>query len=123
MNVFMYFVVMSFIFLSAFFYVMSAFYHLKHEDWSFPKAFMVSMPIVFVQYVFVLYGNFLAYKYLHMTPSTILIINTIFCFICIWWFNYYVLNITLTRKQMMYEVIAVILILIAFYISNGLNTR
>ena len=109
---------MAFIFIGTVCYTFASYYHLKYtKDWTFFTALMIAIPFVLVEYTFSLHGNYYAYTYLNLDPSKILIITICFNFICIWLFNYFVMNIKLDQRNIMREILACLLILTAFYIS------
>jgi hypothetical protein len=112
----------SLIFIGTIFYTLAAYYHLKYnQNWTFFKAFIIAIPFVLIEYTFSLRGIYHSYKYLNHSTTTILIITIIFCFISMWLFNYFILKKNKTNINLFKEIIAFILILIAFYISNVIN--
>ena len=108
----------SLIFMGAVFYTIASYYHLKFGQWSLSTALMFSLPFAGIEYAFALQGNYLAYKELGLEPSKILIVTIIFNFICIWVFNYFVMNITWDVRKFLNEFIAFLFIIAAFSISN-----
>lgn len=108
----------SIIFMGAIFYTIASYYHLKFGNWSLATALMFSLPFAAIEYTFSLQGNYMAYKQLGLEPSKILIVTIIFNFICIWVFNYFVMNITWDVRKFMNEFVAFLFIVAAFYTSN-----
>lgn len=104
--------------MGAVFYTIASYYHLKFGEWSLATALMFSLPFAAIEYAFALQGNYLAYKQLRLEPSKILIVTIIFNFICIWAFNYFVMNIKWDPRHAATEFVAFLLIVTAFYISN-----
>jgi hypothetical protein len=112
----------SLLFLGTMFYTLAAYYHLKYnQNWTFLKALTIALPFVLIEYTFSLRGIHHSYKYLNHSTSTILIITIIFCFISMWLFNYFILKKNKTNINLFKEILAFILIIIAFYISNVIN--
>ena len=120
MNKFLvYFLSMTFIFIGAVCYTIASYYHLHYnKEWSFAKALMIALPFVLVEYTFTLHGNYFAHQHLHIEPTKILIYTICCYFICIWIFNYFVMKVKWETRHAATELVAFILILTAFYISN-----
>jgi hypothetical protein len=114
----MYAMTLSFIFIGTICYTFASYYHLKYnKDWNFWTALMIAIPFVLIEYTFSLHGNYYAYTHLKLDPSKILILTICFNFICIWLFNYFIMKIPFDHRNMMREILALILIMSAFYIS------
>lgn len=109
--------ILSLIYIGTIFYTLASFYHLKlKKSWTFMKALSIAIPLVFIEYNFSLRGNYDAYTKLNLSSIDILLITMIFYFINGWLLNYFVLK---NKVNIIREIIAFILILIAFRISTN----
>lgn len=106
------------IFMGTICYTIASYYHLKIKEWTFLKALMIAVPFVLIEYTFTLHAHRLAFEHLNASPSKILIFTICCNFICIWVFNYYVMEIKLNVRDAFREFISFLLIVMAFYISN-----
>ncbi len=105
------------IYMGTLFYVIASYYHLKlRENWNFFMALGIAIPIVVIEYIFSLHGNYYAHFFFNMTPLDILVITMCFYFINLWILNFFVLK---TSKHNPYsELLAFLLVLCAFTITN-----
>jgi hypothetical protein len=112
-----YFVIILLIYLGTVFYTLAAYYHLSlKSEWTFITALSIAIPLVFIEYLFSLNGNYYANAYLGLSPIDILIITIIFYFINLWILNYLVLK---NKIHNIYsELIAFLLVIIAFFITT-----
>lgn len=116
-SVFLYAGILLLIYTGSVCYVLASYYHLKlGENWRFFTALAIAIPIVLVEYTFSLHGNHYANKYLDLTALDILIITMCFYFVNLWVLNRFVLKHRPHKIWM--EIVAFILIIIAFVITN-----
>lgn len=112
--------ILSLIYCASVCYVIAAYYHLKMNDnWSFLSALCVALPIVVIEYVFSLHGNFFAHKYLGWSSIQILVITISFYFVNLWILNRFILG--KVNKSVFREIIAFILVLCAFMITTVIS--
>jgi uncharacterized protein (DUF486 family) len=106
-----------FIYIGTVFYALASFYHLSFKEWNLVKALLVAIPLVIIEYLFSLNGNRKLNELYKINPLSILIITISFYFVNIWLLNLFVLknNINFYR-----EIIAFILIIIAFLVSSNM---
>lgn len=104
------------IYVGTLFYTMAAYYHLSLDGkWTFFLAFAIAVPFVIIEYIFSLNGNHYAHKIIGLSPQSILIITICFYFINLWLLNYFILK---HKVNALREIIAFVLIIIAFLISS-----
>jgi uncharacterized protein (DUF486 family) len=105
------------VYLASLCYVIAAYYHLSMVDnWTLLSAMSIAIPIVCIEYLFSLPGNHYLHKYHDLDPIQILIITIVFYFINLWLLNVFVLKKKI--RSYMNEMVAFVLIISAFYISN-----
>jgi uncharacterized protein (DUF486 family) len=101
-------------------YVIASYYHLKlNYEWSFFLALSIALPIVIIEYCFTLPGNFYLHNEHGFDPIHILIITIIFYFINLWLLNVFILKKKIQNYY--YEIIAFILIIIAFFMTDMIH--
>jgi len=105
------------IYLGTICYVFAAYYHLTmHEKWNFWKAYLIAIPIVFIEYIFSLHGNYYMHSIFDYSPIEILIITISFCFINLWLMNFFILK---HKKYNIYkEFLCFLLIITAFLLTT-----
>jgi hypothetical protein len=106
-----------FIYIGTIFYALAAFYHLSFKEWTFTKAFIVAIPLVIIEYIFSLNGNRQLNEAHKINPLTIMIITMCFYFINIWLLNFFIIK---NKINILRELIAFILIILAFLISTNI---
>jgi len=105
------------VYLASLCYVIASYYHLVlNEKWTFSLSISIALPIVIIEYCFSLPGNYSLNKYHNFDPIHILIITIIFYFINLWLLNVFIIKNPV--KNYYNEIIAIILILSAFYITT-----
>ena len=105
------------IYLGTLCYVTAAYYHLSLNDkWTFLKAFSIAIPIIFIEYIFSLNGNYYLHSVFEYTPIEILIITVCFYFINLWLLNFYILKHTLSNIYK--EFFCFLLIILAFLLTT-----
>ena len=99
------------IFIGSVSYTIAAYFHLKLEQWTFLKAFLIAVPFLLIEYQFSLRGNYYAKKHLMMNAVQITILTMIFYFFNAWLLNHFVL-----KQPMIWwrELLAFFFILMAF---------
>jgi uncharacterized protein (DUF486 family) len=106
------------IYIGTIFYTMAAFYHLSFKEWTIKKAMMTAIPLVLIEYIFLLTGNKKALDELNLNPIQILIVTITFYFINIWLLNYFIIKKEINLKR---EIIAFALIASGFAISQNVT--
>ena len=106
--------VLLMIYLGTVFYTLASYYHLAFKNWSFGKAFLFAMPLVAIEYCFSLNGNRYASDILNLSAVSILLITMCFYFVNTSILNYFIIKKPSNVKK---EIIAFILILMAFFLS------
>lgn len=96
------------------FYTLASYYHLKFNEWTFTKAFILAIPLVLIEYNFSLRGNQYANKKLGYNATQIALITVCFYFINTWLLNKLILKNTFVAWR---ESIALLLIILALYIT------
>jgi hypothetical protein len=85
--------VVALIYIGSCFYVYSAFNHVKlGKAWTIWKAMSIALPLVFVEYMFSLHGNYYAYNLLKLTATQVLFITISFYFVNTTLLNIFVLK-------------------------------
>ena len=107
--------VLGLIFIGSVAYTIAAYYHLKMEQWTFLKAFLIAVPFLLIEYQFSLRGNQYARTHLNMNAVQITILTMIFYF-----FNAWILNLFVLKHPMVWwrEISAFFFILMAFLITT-----
>jgi uncharacterized protein (DUF486 family) len=108
------------IYIGTLFYTLAAYYHLSFKNWTFKKAMMTAIPLVLIEYCFVLPGNHLASSDLDLNPIQILIITITFYFINLWLLNYFIIKKEINLKR---EIFAFVLIVSGFLISQNVALK
>ena len=103
------------IYIGAIFYALAAYYHLHMKNWTFSKAYALALPLVLVEYIFLLYGNHAAHAYFN--PMQIMIITIVFYLINIWLMNVFIFKQKITLWR---EAIAFAFIVAALLISTNM---
>jgi uncharacterized protein (DUF486 family) len=107
------------VYLASLCYVIASYYHLKYNhDWSLLFALTIAIPVVMIEYSFSLPANYALHKHHNFEPVNILIVTIIFYFINLWLLNYFILKKKV--KNVFHEMIAISLVLLAFYITTVL---
>ena len=105
------------VYLGTVFYVFAAYYHLSlDKNWTFWKAFTIAIPLVIIEYIFSLHGNYYLHNMFDYSPIDILIITICFYFINLWLLNYYILKHTKTNIYK--ELVCFLLIIAAFFLTT-----
>jgi len=107
--------ILSLIFIGSVSYTIAAYYHLKLSDWSFPKAFLIAVPLILIEYQFSIRGNYAAKDILGMNAVQITLITMAFYFINSWVLNYFVLKQKVVWWR---EVLALLCIGAAFVLTT-----
>jgi dipeptide/tripeptide permease len=112
------FFILSLIFIGSVSYTIAAYFHLKLEQWTFLKAFLIAVPFLLIEYQFSLRGNYYAKKHLLMNAVQITILTMIFYFFNAWLLNYFVL-----KQPMIWwrELLAFMFIVLAFLTTTSLK--
>lgn len=105
------------IYIGTIFYTLAAYYHLSFKTWTLQKAMLTAIPLVLVEYIFLLTGNKKALDELKLNPIQILIITITFYFINIWLLNYFIIKKEINIKR---EIVAFVLIASGFLISQNI---
>jgi hypothetical protein len=106
-----------FIYIASLCYVIASYYHLRlGNNWTLFMALSIAIPIVFVEYSFSLSGNYSLHTHHGYNPIHILLLTIIFYFVNMWILNVFVLKIPI--KNVTNEIIAILLLLLAFYVSD-----
>jgi uncharacterized protein (DUF486 family) len=109
-----------FIYAGSLCYVSAAYYHLSlKEGWSFCRALLIALPLVIIEYCFSLPGNRALHEHHGVAPSQILIMTMIFYFVNLWLLNVAVLGKRV--KNAYIEGAALLLVLVAFYITSAIE--
>lgn len=102
------------IYVASWCYVIAQYYHLNLSHWTFAKALLIAMPLVFVEYCFSLNGNKLLSQ--SMGPTQILIMTV----------GFYVLNIMILNAFVfkhginpVRDIVALLLIVSAVIVSSN----
>lgn len=112
------FFILGLIFLGSVSYTIAAYFHLKLEQWTFLKAFLIAVPFLLIEYQFSLRGNYYAKKHLLMNAVQITILTMIFYFFNAWLLNYFVLKQPMVLWR---ELLAFVFILLAFLTTTHLK--
>ena len=100
------------IYIGTVFYTLAAYLHLRlGNNWTFLKALVIALPLVFLEYQFSLRGNHAAVTKLKLNAIQVLLITLCFYFINLWLLNYFVLR---TKTLWWRELLCFGLILLAF---------
>jgi hypothetical protein len=78
------------VYLGAVFYSMAAFYHLALPKWTFLRAFMIAVPLILIEYHFMIRGNHMVYDVLQWNATQVAFVTLIFYFINTWILNKFV---------------------------------
>ncbi len=105
-----------YVYIGTVFYTLASYYHLSLKDWTLKKALIIAVPLVLIEYIFSLRGNHSLNEDFKINPVSIMLITMCFYFINTWLLNYFVLKNEINPIR---EIISLILILIAFYISTN----
>lgn len=106
------FYILLFLFLGSIFYVFAQYGHLILGEWSIMKAFMVALPMVFIEYQFVLRGTHAAREEGYSAINTLLLVM-IFNFINVYAFGKIALGDSIEWK----DLISFTMVLGAFALS------
>ncbi len=100
-------------------YTIASYFHLKLEKWTFRDAYLIAIPIVFIEYFFSLQGNHAAHSKFKMNVSQILIITIFSAYINGWLLNFFVL-----KNQIIWwrEILSFIFICAGYYTSTNIGT-
>lgn len=112
------FFILGLIFLGSVSYTIAAYFHLKLEQWTFLKAFLIAVPFLLIEYQFSLRGNYYAKKHLLMNAVQITILTMIFYFFNAWILTYFVLKQPIVWWR---ELVAFAFILMAFLTTTTLK--
>lgn len=96
-------------------YTMASYFHLRLQDWTFGKAFMIAIIFVTIEYQFSLRGNYWANHILNINPVQIFLATTVFCFINIMILNKLVLK---NPVKLWRELLSLALIIGAIFVSS-----
>ena len=105
------------IYIGSIFFVLAAYFHLSFKEWTLKRALITALPLVFIEYCFLLPGNHKAKEELLLNPIQILVIMLVFNFINLWIFNRFVSKSKLNYKR---EILAFGFIIAAFLTSQNL---
>ncbi len=105
------------IYLGSIFFVLAAYFHLSYDNWSLKKALTTALPLVVIEYCFLLPGNHAAKEELSLNPIQILVIMIVFNFINLWLFNFLVTKSIVNYKR---ELLAFAFIIAAFFTSQNI---
>lgn len=111
-------VIIIFIYIGTLCYAIASFLHLKLQNWSMIKAFLIAIPFVFIEYQFSLRGNKYANSILRLNPVQILLLTVAFYFINVWLLNFFIIK---NRIIWWRELIAFILVIGAIAISTNMH--
>ncbi len=80
-----------FIYIASCLYTFASFYHLRLKNWTFWRGYMIAMPLVFIEYIFNIYGN----KFANMNGLNVIQIMMLiiaFDIMNIWLINIFILQ-------------------------------
>ena len=110
--------ILGLIFIGSVTYTIAAYFHLKLENWTFMKAFLIAIPFLFIEYQFSLRGNYYAKTHLLMNPVQITILTMIFYFVNAWLLTYFFLKLPVVWWR---ECLAFLFIVLAFLTTTTLK--
>jgi uncharacterized protein (DUF486 family) len=86
------YIIFLFIYIGSVFYTIASYYHLKETNWSFLKALLIAVPVVFIEYQFTLRGNHQLSTLYGFNSTQIGIFVIISDFINAWLLSYFILK-------------------------------
>jgi len=112
------FFILGLLFLGSVAYTVAAYFHLKLEQWTFLKAFLIAVPFLLIEYQFSLRGNYYAKTHLQMNAVQIVLLTMVFYFFNAWILSYYVLKQPMVWWR---ECLAFVFIALAFLTTTTLK--